>query len=67
MLVVDAVEPSQRGAGLAAYSSFFDLGFGVGAPVLGLIASQLGYGALYVTAAVLVIVLARLGDRTPRP
>jgi MFS family permease len=54
MLVVDAVEPSQRGAGLAAYSSFFDLGFGVGAPVLGLIASQLGYGALYVTAAVLV-------------
>ena len=27
MLVVDAVEPSQRGAGLAAYSSFFDLGF----------------------------------------
>ena len=55
MLVVDAVEPSQRGAGLAAYSSFFDLGFGVGAPVLGLIASQLGYGALYVTAAVLVM------------
>ena len=54
MLVVDAVEPSQRGAGLAAYSSFFDLGFGVGAPLLGLIASQLGYGALYVTAAVLV-------------
>jgi MFS family permease len=54
MLVVNAVEPSQRGAGLAAYSSFFDLGFGVGAPVLGLIASQLGYGALYVTAAVLV-------------
>jgi MFS family permease len=54
MLVVDAVEPSQRGAGLAAYSSFFDLGFAIGAPVLGLIASQLGYGALYVTAAVLV-------------
>ena len=54
MLVVDAVEPSQRGAGLAAYSSFFDLGFGIGAPLLGLIASQLGYGALYVTAAVLV-------------
>ena len=54
MLVVDAVEPSQRGAGLAAYSSFFDLGFGVGAPMLGLIASHLGYGALYVTSAVLV-------------
>ncbi len=54
LLVVDAVEPSQRGAGLAAYSSFFDLGFGVGAPLLGLIASQLGYGALYVTSAVLV-------------
>jgi MFS family permease len=54
MLVVDAVEPSQRGAGLAAYSSFFDLGFGVGAPLLGLIASELGYGALYVTAAVVV-------------
>ena len=54
ILVVDAVEPSQRGAGLAAYSSLFDLGFGLGAPLLGLIASQFGYGALYVTAAVLV-------------
>ncbi len=54
ILVVNAVEPSQRAAGLAAYSSLFDIGFGIGAPLLGLIASQLGYGALYVTAAVLV-------------
>jgi len=55
MLVVEEVEPSQRGAGLAAYSSFFDLGYGVGAPALGGIASALGYGAVYVTAAILVV------------
>jgi MFS family permease len=55
MLVVDDVEPSQRGAGLAAYSSFFDLGYGIGAPALGGIASVLGYGAVYVTAAILVV------------
>jgi MFS family permease len=55
MLVVDAVEPSQRGAGLAAYSSFFDLGYGIGAPALGGIASLFGYGAIYVTAAILVV------------
>jgi MFS family permease len=55
LLVVADVEPSQRGAGLAAYSSFFDLGYGIGAPALGGIASVLGYGAIYVTASILVV------------
>ena len=66
MLVVDAVEPSQRGAGAGGVLELLRPRLRRRrAASLGRIASQLGYGALYVTAAVLVVVLAGLGGRPP--
>ncbi len=36
---------------MATYSAFWDLGFGIGAPIMGVIASQLGYGPVFLAGA----------------
>jgi MFS family permease len=53
LLVVARVPAAERGAGLAAYSGFLDLAFGVGAPLLGVLATQAGYGAVFAATATL--------------
>ncbi len=53
----------QRGAGIAAFSASFDIGFAGSSPLLGLVAASFGYGALFLVAAaclVLVVPIAQL-------
>lgn len=51
MLVIDASSDDRRGRAMATYSAFWDLGFGIGAPIMGVIASQLGYGPVFLAGA----------------
>ena len=61
LLVVDRVDPARRGAVMGAFTAFFDLGVGLGAPFAGLVASWTGEyppafyvgGALCLAGAVL--------------
>lgn len=47
LIVINRAGPSQQGAALGAFTSFWDLGLVVGAPLSGLIASLAGYTAIY--------------------
>jgi MFS family permease len=72
MLVVAAVPETERGAGLAAFSSFLDAGTGIGAPILGLVAGAAGYGAVFavggaVVASSAAVVLTGTSRRRHRP
>lgn len=69
-LGVEAVRrvPAQnRGAGLGAYVAFFDLGFGLGGPAMGLVAADFSYAATFAAGAVaaaaaLLIVIRRTAE-----
>jgi MFS family permease len=50
LVVNDAGEP-RRAEALGTYTAFFDLGFGLGAPLVGVVASLAGYSAAFWTAA----------------
>lgn len=50
-LMVIEREPAERGAALRAFTSFFDVGVGIGAPVAGLVAAVAGYEAAFWMAA----------------
>ena len=45
LMVVEAAGEDRRGTALGAFTAFFDVGFGLGAPLVGAIASVWGYGA----------------------
>jgi MFS family permease len=67
--VVDRVGEARRGAALGTFTAFFDAGFGLGAPIAGLVAALGGYEAAFWVAAgyallsaLLTIALAR-GER----
>lgn len=45
------VPPQNRGAALGAYAACFDLALGVGVPLLGLAAGQMGYGSTFALGA----------------
>jgi MFS family permease len=51
LIVINRTDKSQQGAALGAFTSFWDLGIAVGAPVAGLIASASGYPAIYYVMA----------------
>jgi MFS family permease len=69
LLVTRQVDAERRGAALGAFTAFFDLGVGLGAPLAGLVAS-LGagenYPAAFYTAAVLCLSGALLGYLSSR-
>jgi MFS family permease len=48
---VKRVPPQSRGAGMGAYVAFFDLGFGLGGPIMGMVAAGFGYPAVFVAGA----------------
>jgi MFS family permease len=53
-LGVEAVKhlpPQSRGAGMGAYIAFFDLGFGLGGPIMGMVAAGFGYPAVFLAGA----------------
>lgn len=53
LLVIDRVPERRRGAAMGTFTSFFDLGVGLGAPLAGFAATFGGYGASFLTAAVI--------------
>jgi MFS family permease len=52
---VRQVSPANRGSALGVYVAFFDLGFALSGPLTGLVASALGYPAVFATGAVTAI------------
>jgi MFS family permease len=51
LIVINRAPDSQRGAALGAFTSFWDLGIAVGAPLAGLIASLTNYTDIYFVMA----------------
>jgi predicted MFS family arabinose efflux permease len=54
-LAVDLVQPHERGSAMATFTSAFDIGFGVGSPMLGAISGASGYPAMYAVASVFAV------------
>jgi len=52
---IKQVPSSSRGAGLSAYAVFFDLALAIAGPVMGAVASNLGYSWIFFTAALLSV------------
>lgn len=71
LIVVRRVDERTRGAALGAFTAFFDLGVGLGAPLAGAVAALAGYPAAFLLAAgfagagALVGVLGLLPPRRP--
>jgi MFS family permease len=71
LLVVDRIEERRRGAALGAFTAFFDIGLGLGAPLAGAAASLGGYPAAFAAAGALagvavLVTLRRAPLRRPR-
>ena len=52
LMVVGGVGEHRRASALGAFTAFFDIGVGLGAPMAGAIAALGGYTAVFVVAAV---------------
>jgi MFS family permease len=52
LMVVEAVPEHQRGAALGSFTAFFDIGVGLGALLVGVVASVAGYPAVFYVGAV---------------
>jgi MFS family permease len=55
VLAVRGTSPHERGAVLGTFTAFVDLAFGAGPVTLGFVADAAGYGATFVTAAVIIL------------
>jgi MFS family permease len=64
LLVINRTDASQQGAALGAFTSFWDIGVAVGAPLAGLIASLSGYPAVYYVMTVCAMASAALSWAT---
>ena len=60
LMVVGAVGSDRRGSALGAFTAFFDIGVGLGAPIAGAIASLAGYPAVFVAGALAALLAAAL-------
>ena len=70
LAVVERVSEARRGAAMGAFTAFFDLGVGVGAPIAGAISAVAGYPAAFAgaAAAALIGAVVMLTDRSgPSP
>ena len=56
LMVVSEVDEENRGSALGAFTAFFDIGVGLGAPLAGAAAALAGYPAVFLLGA-----LAALG------
>ena len=69
LMVVETTAEERRGSALGGFTAFFDIGFGLGAPLVGAIASVSSYAAGFWAAAGLALAggaLTALGARAPR-
>ena len=55
LMVVEATAEDRRGSALGGFTAFFDIGFGLGAPLVGVIASVSSYAAGFWAAAGLAL------------
>ncbi len=68
LMVVERVGEERRGAAMGAFTSFFDLGVGLGAPLAGLVATLAGnYQAAFLAGAACCLAGALLGFASNRP
>lgn len=51
-LAIDLVRPERRGAGMATFTSAFELGIGSGSILMGLVAASNGYAAMFAICAI---------------
>ncbi|HKU96864.1 MAG TPA: arabinose transporter [Vineibacter sp.] len=63
---VRRVPPQSRGLAMGAYTAFLDLALGVGGPVLGLIASGAGLGAVFLASALIALCAVPIALRLGR-
>jgi len=63
LVVINNSGPAQQGAALGAFTSFWDIGIAVGAPLAGLIASVSSYPVIYYVMAGCAVVSALLSAR----
>lgn len=61
--VVQAVRKGERGRALGGFAVFFDIGMGLGAPVIGAIASVAGYSAAFWAGAAAALAAALIAAR----
>jgi MFS family permease len=67
LMVVGDVGDKRRGSALGAFTAFFDIGVGLGAPIVGATAALAGYPAAFVLAAGAALCAAALAaTRGPR-
>ena len=64
LLVINRTDPSQQGAALGGFTSFWDIGLAVGGPFAGLVANLANYPAVYWVMMVCAIVSALLSWAT---
>jgi MFS family permease len=60
LMVVGEVEDDRRGSAMGAFTAFFDIGVGLGAPLAGAVASVAGYPAVFILAALAALAAASL-------
>jgi len=66
LLVVDRVPEERRGAAMGTFTAFFDVGFGIGAPLAGAMAGIGGYGLSFAVASVIALGAIPLALRAAR-
>jgi MFS family permease len=71
LMVMNRTEKSQQGAAIGAYTSFWDLGVTIWGPLIGVVASGLGYPAVFyvgaVCAAAATAMALVIGQHSPQP
>jgi MFS family permease len=60
---VHSAPPESRGLAMGAYTAFLDLALGITSPILGLIASGAGLGAVFLTSTLMVLGAAVIAVR----
>ncbi|MFL5846062.1 MAG: MFS transporter [Solirubrobacteraceae bacterium] len=67
LIVMDRTDDTTRGTAMGAFTAFFDVGVGLGAPLAGAVAALSGYPAAFYVAAGCAAAGAVLGMARPRP
>ncbi len=67
LMVVGEVSEERRGAALGAFTAFFDIGVGLGAPLAGAAAALAGYPAVFLIASFAALGTAALAAFTAQP
>ena len=69
LMVMNRTEAAQQGAAIGAYTSFWDLGLAVWGPLIGAVATGLGYPAVFLVGAACAAgaTFVSLGIRDPKP